>query len=167
MQGMPYYPNYPGGGPFLQQPYPSMEDPRFNVGQRIQKRHSMDSRDSHNGSDTWEMERAKSQDDEELENETSQSPNPRKKSSRSGKKQSGMVVIRNINYITSKRQNSSGSDSQLHSGSEMDEEDGDSEHKNSLRSSKGKESRIKSVDREETIPGKETDGGHWQAFQNY
>ncbi|XWS13872.1 hypothetical protein CRYUN_Cryun36dG0076100 [Craigia yunnanensis] len=173
MQGMPYYPNYPGGGPFFQQPYPSMEDPRFNVGQRIQKRHSMDSRDSHNGSDTWEMERAKSQDDEELENETSQSPKSRKKSSKSGKRQSGMVVIRNINYITSKRQNSSGSDSQSHSSSEMDEEDVDTEHKNSLRTSKGKGSRTKSVDalnsfdREETVPGKGTDGGHWQAFQNY
>ncbi|XVF28580.1 hypothetical protein REPUB_Repub15cG0042300 [Reevesia pubescens] len=173
MQGMPYYPNYPGGSPFFQQPYPSMEDPRFNVGQRIQKRHSMDSRDSHNASDTWEMERAKSQDDEELENETSLSPKSRKKSSRSGKKQSGVVVIRNINYITSKMQNSSGSNSQSHSGSEMDEEDGDTEHKNSLRSSKGKGSRTKSVealnsfDREETVTGKEKDGGHWQAFQNY
>ncbi|XP_022760301.1 COP1-interacting protein 7-like [Durio zibethinus] len=173
MQGMPYYPNYPGGGPFFQQPYPSMEDPRFNAGQRIQKRHSMDSRDSHNGSDTWEMERAKSQDDEELENETSLSPKSRKKSSRSGKKPSGMVVIRNINYITSKRQNSSGSDSQSHSGSDMDEEDGDTQHKKSLRSSKGKGSRTKSVDalnsfdREETVPVKETDGGNWQAFQNY
>ncbi|XVF38482.1 hypothetical protein REPUB_Repub20aG0105900 [Reevesia pubescens] len=173
MQGMPYYPNYQGGSPFFQQPYPSMEDPRFNVGKRIQKRHSMDSRDSHNGSDTWEMEKAKSQDDEELENETSLSPKSRKKSSRSGKKQSGMVVIRNINYITSNKQNSSGSDSQSHSGSEMDEEDGDIEHKNSLRSSKGKGSRTKSVDalnlfdREETVPAKETDGGHWQAFQNY
>ncbi|XVE65818.1 hypothetical protein DITRI_Ditri08aG0029800 [Diplodiscus trichospermus] len=167
MQGMPYYPNYPGSSPFCQQPYASLEDPRLNAGQRIQRRHSMDSRDSHNGSDAWEMERGKSQDDEELDNETSLTPNPRKKSSRSGKKQSGMVVIRNINYITSKRQNSSDSDAQSHSGSEMDEEDGDSEHKNSLRSSKGKGSRTMSVDRDETVPGKETDGGHWQAFQNF
>ncbi|XP_022722369.1 COP1-interacting protein 7-like isoform X2 [Durio zibethinus] len=173
MQGMPYYPNHPGGSPFFQRPYPSMEDPRFSVGQRILKRHSMDGRDSHNGSDTWERERAKSQHDEELENETSLSPKSRKKSSRSGKKQSGMVVIRNINYISSKRQNSSGSDSWLHSGSEMDEDDGDTEHKNSLRSSKGKGSQIKSVDgmnsfdTEETVPGKKIDGGQWQAFQNY
>ncbi|KAG4185426.1 hypothetical protein ERO13_A09G229166v2 [Gossypium hirsutum] len=170
MQGMPYYPNYPGGSPFFQQPYPSAEDPRLNAGKRIQKRHSMESRDSHSGSDTWEMERAKSQENEELDNETSLSPKPRKKSSRSGKKQSGMVVIRNINYITSKRENSSGSDSQSHSESEVDMEDGDIEHKNSQRSSKRKGSRTKSVDeydREETVHGKETDGGHWQAFQNY
>ncbi|KAL1084342.1 hypothetical protein V6Z11_D09G258400 [Gossypium hirsutum] len=170
MQGMPYYPNYPGGSPFFQQPYPSAEDPRLNAGKRIQKRHSMESRDSHSGSDTWEMERAKSQENEELDNETSLSPKPRKKSSRSGKKQSGMVVIRNINYITSKRENSSGSESQSHSESEVDMEDGDIEHKNSQRSSKRKGSRTKSVDeydREETVHGKETDGGHWQAFQNY
>ncbi|XVF66463.1 hypothetical protein PTKIN_Ptkin10aG0037800 [Pterospermum kingtungense] len=173
MQGMPYYPNYPGSSPFFPQPHPSMEDPSLNAGQRIQKQHSMDSRDGHNGSDTWEMVRGKSQDDEKLENENSRSPKARKKSSRSGKKQSGRVVIRNINYITSKGQNSSGNDSQSQSGSEMDEEDGDSENKNSLRSSKGKGSRTKSVDalnsfdREETVPGKEIDGAQWQAFQNY
>nr|KJB38391.1 hypothetical protein B456_006G252900 [Gossypium raimondii] len=170
MQGMPYYPNYPGGSPFFQQPYPSAEDPRLNAGKRIQKRHSMESRDSHSGSDTWETERAKSQENEELDNETSLSPKPSKKSSRSGKKQSGMVVIRNINYITSKRENSSGSESQSHSESEVDMEDGNIEHKNSQRSSKRKGSRTKSVDeydREETVHGKETDGGHWQAFQNY
>ncbi|GMI72052.1 hypothetical protein like AT5G43310 [Hibiscus trionum] len=170
MQGVPYYPNYPGGSPYFQQPYPSMEDPRHNVGKRIQKRHSMDSRESHSGSDTYEMERAKSQDNEELEGENSASPKSRKKSSRSSKKKSGMVVIRNINYITSKRENSSGSDSQSHSGSEDDVEDGDTEHKNSQRSSKGNGSRPKSVDaygREETVNGKETDGGHWQAFQTY
>ncbi|GMI95914.1 hypothetical protein like AT5G43310 [Hibiscus trionum] len=170
MQGMPYYPNYPGGSPFFQQPYPSMEDPRHNAGKRIQKLHSMESRESHSGSDTWEMEIAKSQDNEELETGTSLSPKPRKKSSRSGKKQSGMVVIRNINYITSQRENSSGSDSQSHSGSDEELEDGDTEHKNYRRSSKANGSRIKSVDAydmEETANGKETDGGHWQAFQNY
>ncbi|KAK8684653.1 hypothetical protein V6N13_040669 [Hibiscus sabdariffa] len=157
MQGMPYYPNYPGCSPFFQQPYPSMEDPRYNIGKRIQKRHSTESRESHSGSDTWEMEREEPQDNEELENGTSLSPKPRKKSSRSGKKQSGMVVIRNINYITSKRENSSGSNSQSHSGSEKDEEDGDTENKYSRRYSKANGSRTKSVDaydREETVNGK-------------
>ncbi|KAE8667989.1 COP1-interacting protein-related, putative isoform 3 [Hibiscus syriacus] len=170
MQGMPYYPNYPGGSPFFQQPYPSMEDPRNNVGKKIQKRHSMDSRESHSGSDTWEIGRANSQDNEELGNENSPSSKSIKKSSKSSKKKSGMVVIRNINYITSKRESSSGSDSQSHSCSEEDVEDGDTEHKNSQRSSKVNGSRTKSVDaydREETVNGKETDGGHWQAFQTY
>ncbi|KAB2092649.1 hypothetical protein ES319_A02G044500v1 [Gossypium barbadense] len=162
MQGMSYYPHYPGSSPFFQQPYPSMEDPSHNVGQRIQRRHSMDSQ---NGSEAWKLERAKPQDDVELENETSVSPKSRKKRSSSGKRQSGMVVIRNINYITSKKQNSSDSDS--HSGPEMDEEDGNSVQKNSLRSSKGKRIQAKPVDTEEMVSGKETDSGHWQAFQNY
>ncbi|XVE81873.1 hypothetical protein DITRI_Ditri15bG0100900 [Diplodiscus trichospermus] len=165
MQGMPYYLNYPGGSPFFQQPYPSMEDPRFNVGQRIQKQHSMDSRDSRNGSDTWEMERAKSQDDEELEGETSLSPKSRKRISRSDKKQSGVVVIRNINYITSKRRNSLGSDSQSHSDPEKDEEDGDNEHKSPLRSSKGKGIGVKPDDGLNSLDKEET--GQWRAFQNY
>ncbi|KAK9288253.1 hypothetical protein L1049_016703 [Liquidambar formosana] len=44
VQGMPYYQNYPGNSPFFQPPYPSVEDSRFNAGQRMgQKRHSMDS----------------------------------------------------------------------------------------------------------------------------
>ncbi|KAL4296975.1 hypothetical protein GQ457_12G004340 [Hibiscus cannabinus] len=53
---------------------------------------------------------------------------------------------------------------------EEDVEDGDTEHKYSRRYSKANGSRTKSVDaydREETVNGKETDGGHWQAFQNY
>ncbi|GMJ01987.1 hypothetical protein like AT5G43310 [Hibiscus trionum] len=165
MQGMAYYPHYPSSSPFFQQPYPSMEDLKLDDGRRIQRRHSMDSQ---NGSDNRKLERAKPQGDMELENETSVSPKSRKKSSRSSKKQSGMVVIRNINYITPKKRNSSDSDSQ----SEMDKEDGDSVQ-NSLRSSKRKGNRMKPVDllnsfdKEETVSGKETDGGHWQAFQNY
>ncbi|KAE8734974.1 COP1-interacting protein-related, putative isoform 3 [Hibiscus syriacus] len=93
--------------PFFQQPYPSMEDPKLDDGRRIQRIHSMYSQ---NGSDAWKLERAKPQDDRELENETSVSPKSRKKSSRSGKKQPGTVVIRNINYITPKKRNSSDGD---------------------------------------------------------
>ncbi|KAE8734144.1 COP1-interacting protein-related, putative isoform 3 [Hibiscus syriacus] len=169
MQGMSY-PHYPACSPFFQQPYPSMEDPKLDDGRRVQRGHSMGSQ---NGSDAWKLERAKPQDDRELENETSLSPKSRKKSSRSSKKQSGMVVIQNINYITPKKRNSSDSDSQSHSGSEMNEEDGDSAQKNSLRSSKRKGNRMKPVDllnsfdKEETVSGKETHGGQWQAFQNY
>ncbi|OMO69014.1 hypothetical protein CCACVL1_19707 [Corchorus capsularis] len=60
---------------------------------------------------------------------------------------------------------------QSHFGSETDEEDDNSEHKNARRSSRGKGNHTKSLDvlnsfdREEN--GKETDGGHWQAFQNF
>lgn len=177
MQGIPYYQNYPGNSPVFQQPYPSGEDPRLNAGRTRQRRHSMD---SNTEPETWEDAlKTRSQDDGELEPETSGSREPGRKGSRSGKKQSGMVVIRNINYITSKRQDSSGSESQSASGSETDE-DGDlpattpsMKHGKSLRSSKRKGSHAKSVDKlnssdkEGTIYGKEEDGGHWQAFQNY
>uniref|UniRef100_A0A5B7B089 COP1-interacting protein 7 n=1 Tax=Davidia involucrata TaxID=16924 RepID=A0A5B7B089_DAVIN len=182
MQGMPYYQNYPGNGPFYPPPYPPVEDSGLNVGHRTgQKRHSLDSRGSHTESETWEMDASKtgSQDDLELEEEVSQNQKPRKKAGRSGKKQSGMVVIRNINYITSKRQNSSGNESESASESETDKEAGELRanapemmHKKSLRSSKRKGSHVKSIDelnsfdKEETIYGKETDSGHWQAFQN-
>lgn len=169
MQGMPYYQNYPGAGPFYQPPYPAVEDPRLNPGQRMgQKRHSMDSTNGNVESETWEIDanRTRSPDDAELEKE------PRKRGSRSGKKQSGVVVIRNINYIASKGQNDSEDESRSGSDAEIDEEDraGGSEmrHKNSSRSSKRKENNVRSSANEEEIAfGKEADGGHWQAFQNF
>ncbi|GKU85732.1 hypothetical protein SLEP1_g357 [Rubroshorea leprosula] len=181
MQGMPYYQNYPGNGPFFHQPYPSMDDPRYNSGHRMrQKRHSMDSRDGHTGSETWEMEKGRSQDDEELDNETLESHEPRKKGSPSVKKKAGMVVIRNINYISSKKQNSSDSDSESASSTETDAENEDLEAaspkgkpKKSMRSSKGNRSQSRSLDtlnspdKDDTQHHKEADGGQWQAFQNY
>lgn len=181
MQGMPYYQNYPGNSPYFQPPYPSVLDPRLNAGQRMgRRRHSMDSRDSNTELETWEMDASKtrSQDEVELENEeASQTRESKKKGSRSGKKQSGMVVIRNINYITSKRQNSSDSESQSASDSETDEEVGDLEassldarRMDSQRSSNRKGKHSKSMDKlnsSDAAHGKDVDGGHWQAFQNY
>ncbi|KAK0608852.1 hypothetical protein LWI29_036980 [Acer saccharum] len=144
MQGMPYYQNYPANGPYFQPPYPSMEDPRCNSGQRIGRRHSMDS--SNTVLETWEMDgsKARSQDDVELDKETS------------GKKAS-----------------LSDSESQSASNSEPDDEDEDirsstpeKKHKGALRSSKRRESHIQS-DMEGTVNRKQEDGGQWLAFQNY
>ncbi|XP_057486655.1 COP1-interacting protein 7-like isoform X1 [Actinidia eriantha] len=181
VQGMPYYQGYPGNGPFYQPPYPPPENTRFDVGYTAgQKRHSVDSRDSNTESEAWQMDatRTRSQVDLESEKEASETRGARKKAGRSGKKQSGVVVIRNLNYI-SKGQNSSGSESQSASDSETDKKPGDLTgsapdmmHKNSL-SSKRKGSHAKSMnestslDKEETNYGKEADGGHWQAFQNF
>ncbi|KAM7485370.1 hypothetical protein LguiA_001379 [Lonicera macranthoides] len=140
MQGMPYYQSYPGNGQFYQPTYPPMEDPRFSDHRTVQKRQPME-------------------DGRYTESEMSEVDAPK---SRSGKKQSGKVVIRNINYITSK--NSSGSESESDSNSDTDKE--------ALRSSKRKGSHARSTnitnshDKEEIINGKETDGGHWNAFQN-
>ena len=177
MQGMPYYQNYPGPSPFFQPPYPAVDDPRM-TGQRLrQKRHSMDSSNSNIESETWDMDASRTRSSEDAELENSQSRESRKRGSRSGKKQSGMVVIRNINYITSKGQNNSDSESQSASDSQTDEEDGasgsDLKHKNSRSSSKKKDNHLKSgdktnsTDNEEIAYGKEADGGHWQAFQNF
>ncbi|KAL6954946.1 hypothetical protein U1Q18_044388 [Sarracenia purpurea var. burkii] len=181
VQGMPYYQSYPGNGLFYQPPYPLPDDSQFSGHRAGQKRHSMDSRDSNTESEAWKMDATKtgSQSDLELEKEASQSLGLPKKAGRSGKKKSGVVVIRNINYISSKGKNSSGSESQSASDSETDKETGDWQvsapdtvHKNSL-SSKRKGSHVKSMDesimfdKEETNYGKETDGANWQAFQNF
>ncbi|CAK9165749.1 unnamed protein product [Ilex paraguariensis] len=181
MQGMPYYQNYSGNGPFYQPHYPPMGDSHLNANHRTgQKRQSMDGRDSNTESEAWEMDASKtrSQDDLELEKEASQSQESRKKAGRSGKKQSGMVVIRNINYITKNAKNSACSESDSASDSETDvygeglpADDPDMMHKNTLRSSRRKGSHAKSTDesnlydKEEITYEKETDGGHWQAFQ--
>ncbi|KAF9625184.1 hypothetical protein IFM89_020051 [Coptis chinensis] len=124
MHAMPYYQNYPGIGPFFQLPYPPMGDPRFNLTQRVgQRRQSMESKDRNIESDSGEpgVPRMRPQDVSELENEGSQGWEPRRKGGRMSKKQAGMVVIRNINYITSKK-NNSGSESESASDRETDDE---------------------------------------------
>ncbi|XP_077229466.1 uncharacterized protein LOC143862325 isoform X2 [Tasmannia lanceolata] len=185
MQSMPYYPNYPGGSPFFQPPYPQTEDSRVNTPQRMaQKRHSMDSKDSNGESETWDMgvSNARSQDGadqsmSELEKDILHSLESQRKVGRTGRKQRGMVVIKNLNYITSKRQNASGSESESASEPETDEETDHlasdalvRKHKSSLRSSKSKGSVTKSNDtsnlNDDIVYGREADSGPWQAFQN-
>ncbi|PRQ36644.1 hypothetical protein RchiOBHm_Chr4g0393911 [Rosa chinensis] len=168
MQGMPYYQNYPGNSPFFQPPYPTAEDPRLDQSQKMkQKRHSMDGSPDNDESEAWEIDalRTRSSDDTELERES------RKKSSRSGKKKSGTVVIRNINYITSKGKNSSDGESQSGSDSQTDEEDGNLqdgilEVMNSLKSTKRKGNHTQSIDKFDSSE-KEANGDNWQAFQNF
>ncbi|XP_058094623.1 COP1-interacting protein 7 isoform X3 [Magnolia sinica] len=174
VQGMPYYQNYPGSGPFFQTPYPPMDDPRYNGTQRNgQKRHSMDGKNSNVESEAWEVgvSNARSQDGTD---QSISELEPQRKVGQAGKKHSGMVVIRNINYITSKRHNTSGSESNSASEPETDEEADDSDstekkRKNSARSSKGKGSHTKSSDTcslNDRVYGRDTDTGNWQAFQN-
>ncbi|GAU43014.1 hypothetical protein TSUD_28330 [Trifolium subterraneum] len=163
VQGIPYYQTYSGNSPYMQPNYPPMEDPRLTPGQNVGfRRHSMDSRNSNNESDS------RLHDDVDMEREGSQTGDRRKKSSRSGRQKSGMVVIRNINYIT-KTENSSGSGSYSDSASETDEDTDNLEHvKTSKRRGSRKESlkKLDSSDKEETDHATDADGGHWQAFQN-
>lgn len=80
-----------------------------------------------------------------------------------------MVVIRNINYISSKGQKASGSESESASDSEIDE--GAVDFQTSSPKRKGRHENSKdepnSNGKKETIYEKETDGGHWQAFQSF
>nr|GEV52865.1 hypothetical protein [Tanacetum cinerariifolium] len=140
---MPYYQQHysPGTAPFYPPPpYPSsMEDPHFSGGQR---RQSMDNRYTN----------SESEDSEQHKNAA--------KSSK--KKSGGRVVIRNINYITSKKQNSSEDESESASVTHTDGETERGTHKRSLRSPKRKQS-----SESETHNRKETDSSHWQAFQSF
>lgn len=125
MQGMPYYPGYPGASPYPS-PYPSTDDSRRSSGQRkARKHHSSCSEDS--GSEDQEREKGKS----------------------GRRRKSGKLVIRNINYIDSKKQD--------HSGTESDADDN---HKEGARGEcyNGKE---------RATVGAEAETGDWQAFQTF
>ncbi|BAT94781.1 COP1-interacting protein [Vigna angularis] len=157
VQGIPYYQAYPGNSPFMQPNYSPMEDPRLAGQSNGCRRHSMDSRHSNTESELT--------DDVDIERDGAHTGGRRKKDRRSGKK-SGMVVIRNINYIT-KAENSSDSGSHSDSASETNED-----NKESVKTSKRRDSRkealgkLDSPDREKTDQAKDEDGGHWQAFEN-
>ncbi|XP_010906787.1 uncharacterized protein [Elaeis guineensis] len=187
MQGMPYYQNYPGGGAYFHPPYPPMEDPRFSTPQKMrQKWHSMDSKDSNIESEASEMggsgtrsQDGTYQDMSEFEKEGSHGHESRKRVGHSGKKKSGMVVIRNINYITSKRHETSGSESESASDTETEEENKDMsdahdrKHRSSSRTSKTDAVRPKSIEfsdayaKDEFTNVQEADSGNWQAFQSF
>uniref|UniRef100_A0A1D1ZHT4 COP1-interacting protein 7 n=2 Tax=Anthurium amnicola TaxID=1678845 RepID=A0A1D1ZHT4_9ARAE len=185
IQGMPYYQNYPAGGPYFPPAYTPVEDPRFNTRQRMRsKRHSMDSKGSNVESESYDINtRSQEEDDKnstDLEKEASQRRESRRRSGRSRKKQSGTVVIRNLNYITSKKHDSaSGSESSSASGSETEDSSSDTakrnkrSHKKPSRLSKNKGSLTKSTEtvnwqcKEEVAYGQEVDSGNWQVFQSF
>ncbi|KAG2262100.1 hypothetical protein Bca52824_069179 [Brassica carinata] len=123
MQGMPYYPNYP-----YPSPYPSTDDSRrSSSGQRkAKKHHSSCSEDS--GSEDEDRVKGKS----------------------GRRRKSGKVVIRNINYINSKKQD--------HSGTESDAEHNNHEEGAIVEYDNGKERETKRT---------EADTGDWQAFQTF
>lgn len=155
LPGMPYYPNYPVNGQYFHAQNPSTQDSTLSSGQPFgEKRHAMDSdnRDSNNESENWDLD-------------ASESRGLKKISGKSGKRKPGTVVIRNINYITKKKQNSSDSESQSVSDS-MEDESTDEEMKNKNTSkSKRVEFHNNSVDNS-NLYDKEADVGNWQAFQN-
>ncbi|KAK6145931.1 hypothetical protein DH2020_019800 [Rehmannia glutinosa] len=176
VQGMPYYQTYTGNGPFFQpHHYPMEHSPSIFGPHSGQERQSLDVRDSNTGSETREIDRTRSLNDVASDAEVSHSRKPHKKPGGSNKKQSGVVVIRNINYITSKEMKSD-SETNSDSRSDIDTEDefSDGNHvifQNNKRSSKHGGSQLKSMDKSSfnnvvSILGKDTDDRHWQAFQD-
>ncbi|XP_028185666.1 COP1-interacting protein 7-like isoform X1 [Glycine soja] len=150
VQGIPYYQTYPANSPFMQ---PVCSTP---IGHR---RHSMD-----NG----QLTESEIRDEMDMERERSLTGERRKKAGRSSRQKSGMVVIRNINYITkTERSLGSGSCSDYSS-----ESDGDKVSYESVKTSKRRGSsdksfkRLNSSDKEVTDSGKDADEGQWLAFQN-
>nr|XP_009401935.1 PREDICTED: uncharacterized protein LOC103985817 isoform X2 [Musa acuminata subsp. malaccensis] len=185
MQGMPYYQNYPGSVPYFHPPYPPMEDPRFNSSHRKgSKRQSADNKDIE--SETWERS-TRSQDDSDqntsdLEKEGSHGHKSHRRVGRKGKKKPGVVVIRNINYIKSKKHGSveseSGSQSVSESEAEEDSEDvhadmRERKHKHSVRRSKKEDRPTKPEEfsdaygNDKAAYREEADSGNWQAFQTF
>lgn len=178
VQGMPYYPTYAGGGPFFQPPHWPMEHTSSNFGhQSGHRKQSSDGRDTNTGSEMSDIERTRSLDDMEMRAEFPDSRKQNRKSGGSNKKQSGVVVIRNINYITSKEKKSgdeSNSDSDSDTDGEYQNSNGDGLdviHQNGNRSLRNKGSHMNSLDNlsfNNVVSdfGKDADDTHWQAFQN-
>ncbi|XP_073123557.1 uncharacterized protein [Henckelia pumila] len=178
VQGMPYYPTYAGNGPFFQPPHWPMEHASSNFGhQSGHKKRPSDGRDNITGSEMSDIERNRSLDDMEMSSDFPESRKVHRKGGGSNKKQSGMVVIRNINYITSKEKKS-GNESNSDSDSDTDGEyqiskvDGlEKIHQNSNRPLRNKGSHVNSLDNlsfNNVVSnfGKDADDTHWQAFQN-
>lgn len=150
-----------------------MEDAQPNATPKTRKkRQSAGDRD---GQESDSGDSDTSMDSSKLDKEASKSRASRQKSGWSSKKQSGRVVIRNINYITSAAKNPGGG------GSESDETGSEGEDKaddldmisnNTAESSKRKGSHSKTKGESnyeigENFNAKETEGGHWQAFQSF
>ncbi|XP_078429322.1 COP1-interacting protein-like protein [Wolffia australiana] len=211
MQGMPFYPNYPPGGPYLAPTGAPVEDPAHHQRRKNKskpKKRSSGSKTAAADDSDSRAASAQSQDEDDddvasdddgstasgMEKEDSARRESRKKGgSRSGKN-SGMVVIKNLNYIASKNRNNraaSGSESSAAS-EESDGEHGSSHsgaaRRNSRRGRSSRRSKSKGSRRrrshgkpaertEEDSPsikeeaadfGRDlADSGHWQVFQSF
>ncbi|XP_051129487.1 COP1-interacting protein 7 isoform X2 [Andrographis paniculata] len=180
VQGMPYYPPYTGNGLVFQPPHQPMEQSLSNFGpQSSQIRQSDDAVGGNPGTETLETNGTRSLDDTSFNAEVSHSRKSRKNAGSSNRKQSGMVVIRNINYIAKENN----SDSETNSGSHLDEDtenessEGDRQevsHQNKNKKRpfkqgvtypKSKE-KLSSNNDETAMFGIDGDNKQWQAFQD-
>lgn len=177
VQGMPYYPAYAGNGHLFQPPQHAMEHSPPNFDPQSGMRQPLDVMGGSTGQETIENNRTRSLDDTMLNAEVSHGRKSRKDSGGSNKKQSGMVVIRNINYITSNEKKSH-SDTNSDSCSDVDtvhdsnSDDQEVIHHNKKRSSKRGGNHPQSADKlglsndEAAVFGISGDNRQWQAFQD-
>ncbi|KAL7105530.1 hypothetical protein ACP275_07G050500 [Erythranthe tilingii] len=161
VQGIPYYQTYAGSRPFFQPPHHPLDHFPSNLSEQSgQKIQTYDVRDVNTSA------------------EVSHNEKPRKKAGGSKKKQPGMVVIRNVNYINSKEKKSD-SESNSNSDSDFDTEDEnfkaddlDSVVSNTKSSLRIEGNHVKSVDKlnfsndRVSNSRKDAHDGNWQAFQN-
>ncbi|OAY72807.1 hypothetical protein ACMD2_07780 [Ananas comosus] len=178
MQGIPYYQNYPGPSPYFYPPYPPTDDTRLNTPSKMSlKRQSLDGIESNIDSHD-----AMGQSTSEFEKESSlEGKDSHKRTSHSRKKQPGVVVIKNLNYIESKKKHgASGSDSGSATEDETEEDSADMHssprvktNSKSSSSSKRKDHRknyeesLDSYIKDEIGYVQDQDSGNWQAFQSF
>ncbi|KAL9264350.1 COP1-interacting protein 7-like protein [Drosera capensis] len=167
---MPFYTNYPGNSAFFQPPYPSLDGSTSHSGHRTGRGgDSIDNRDLSSESERHgsDASRRRMQDEMYMVEADTRHREGRMKSGKSMRKKSGVVVIRNINYITSK-QHSSGSDS----GSDSDtKEDGNLKNRSSDSSKRVHDIRsddaFMTFNSKEGVSGHKRDDGQWLAFQSF
>lgn len=173
MQAMPYYQNYPVDGQFLHQSYPPMEDSNLITHQsKGKKQHSKYNKDGSSHSDD-----GTGQNTLEYEEEPSRVHRSHKKASHSRKKR-GVLLIRNLNYMSAKRRETLGNKSEPSSDSEIDDiqdmlfDHGGWENKpsGSLKSEDKHQETTEFSNmrgRDEELYTQETDAGNWQTFQSF
>lgn len=180
VQGMPYYQSFPGNVPFCQPPHPQMEDYWLNATPKaVDKRQTMAVGDSTQNSGNFDSSTSKtcSPDGLELDKEASKSWKSQKKSGRSHKNKSDVVVIRNINYIASEGNDFAASGSSTDSETDCEGEDFQADNLERIPSKVPKQSKRKGSkltatnesnnNREENFYVNQGDNGDWQAFQSF
>ncbi|KAL5702354.1 hypothetical protein ACHQM5_027582 [Ranunculus cassubicifolius] len=171
MQDVPYHQINMGGGPLFQPLYPHNSE-------SLVIKHLKDNKSEDTDSEMRNMNVSCLRQEEV--SESSQGQEQRRKSGRTSRKKSGVVVIRNLNYISSERMhdNTVGGSQSTSDPENVKEADKIRDwsrmykKKKSVRSIKSKESITRfsakgnSYEKEDIVHVHEADSGNWQVFQN-
>ena len=182
VQGMPFYPSYP---PYFAPPYATSEDPAHRKPKKSKPKKRYGENKSASVEDSESNEASpQSRDDDDDDDDEDEDNVPdvqkedfpknesRRKSGRSAGKKSGMVVIKNLNYITSKKHKDDGSstasdDSESRRSSKHSKAKGGSSSTRGIRADVTEEDSLPN-NGEATAYGQElVDSGNWQVFQSF